>query len=82
MLGGLGCGISMVAALFALLGLLPLLGWLNWFTTLPAALLAVLLGFLGVLRNEQRVVSVLALGAGAVILAWAIFRLSVGGGIV
>ncbi len=35
-MGGLGCGVSVVAALFAILGLLPLLGWLNWFTTLPA----------------------------------------------
>lgn len=81
-MGALGCGISVVAGLFAILGLLPLLGWLNWFTTLPAALVAVLLGFLGVLRDEQRAISVLALVAGVAILAWALFRLSIGGGIV
>ena len=82
MMGGLGCAVSMVAALFALLGLLPLLGWLNWFTTLPAALLAALLGFLGVLRDEQRAISVLTLVAGVTLLAWTVFRLSIGGGIV
>ncbi len=81
-MGGLGCGVSVVAALFTILGLLPLLGWLNWFTTLPAALLAVLLGFLGVLRDEQRAISLLALVAGVAILAWAVFRLSIGGGII
>ncbi len=81
-MGSIGCGISVLAAIFALLGLLPLLGWLNWFTTLPAALLAVLLGFLGVLRDEQRSLSVLALVAGVTILAWAIFRLSIGGGVI
>ncbi len=81
-MGGLGCGISVVAALFALLGLFPLLGWLNWFTTLPAALLAVLLGFLGVLRDEQRGISILALVVGVGIFAWAVFRLSIGGGII
>ena len=81
-MGTLGCILSIVAGIFAVIGLIPLLGWVNWFTTLPAALLAILFGLVGLLRAEQRTAAALALTAGVVLLVWTIFRLAVGGGFV
>ena len=81
-MGGVGCGFSIAAAVFALLGLFPFLGWVNWFTTLPAALLAILFSFVAMVRGGERGNAMLGLIVGVVVFFWAIFRLAVGGGII
>ena len=81
-MGPLGCGCAALAAIFALVGLLPLLGWVNWLTTLPAAILAVI--FSGVALNRERRSGIATLGliGGVLVLFWALFRLTIGGGII
>lgn len=79
--GGLGCGCSVIAVLFAVIGLVPLLGWLNWITTVPAALLAILFSALALARGQGNGTATLGLIVGVVTLFWALFRLSLGFGI-
>ena len=81
-MGGIGCGFSIAAGVFAVIGLVPLLGWVNWFTTLPAALLAVLFSFVAMVRDGERGNAVLGLIAGVDLFFWAIFRLGLGGGVI
>lgn len=81
-MGGLGCGCSGAAVLFAVVGFLPLLGWLNWITSIPAALLAILFCWIALRRDEQRTLATLGLIVGVLTLFWSLFRLSIGGGIV
>ena len=81
-MGGLGCGFSIIAGFFALIGLIPLLGWLNWITTLPAAILAIIFSSVAVTRGERGTGPPLGLIAGVLLLFWAIFRLSIGAGII
>ena len=81
-MGGVGCGFSIAAAVFAVLGLFPFLGWVNWFTILPAALLAILFSFVAMVRDGQRGSAMLGLIVGVVVFFWAIFRLGLGGGVV
>lgn len=81
-MGGIGCGFSIAAAVFAILGFLPLLGWLNWFTTLPLAFLAMLFGVIGLLSDQQRTAAALALVFGLVLLCLGLFRLLIGGGMI
>jgi hypothetical protein len=64
--------IGIVALIAALVGFIPLLGWLNWFI-LPIAVIGLVLGLLSKNNNGRNV--------NLVVLAIAIFRLSVGGGI-
>jgi len=80
-LGVLGCGCSVVAAIFALIAAFPLLGWLNWLTTIPAALLAIVFSGIGIGANQQRSIAFIGLIVGVFIFFWAIFRLMLGGGI-
>ena len=80
-MGGIGCGFSIVAAIFAILAFFPLLGWLNWLTTLPFAFLAIVFGMFGLLSNQQRTAAALALVVGFIVLFWGIFRLLLGGGL-
>ena len=80
-MNALGCGCGALAGLFAVLGLLPLLGWLNWFTTLPAAALAVIFSGLA-MRDGDRGLAPLGMIAGVVVLGWALFRLTIGGGVI
>jgi hypothetical protein len=80
--GGLGCGFSVVASFFALIGLIPFLGWLNWITTLPLAVLAIFFSGVAVSRGERGAGPSLGLIAGVILLFWAIFRLSIGAGII
>ena len=80
-MGALGCGFSILAAVFAIIGTLPLLGWINWISTLPAAFLAILFSFVALSKNRQQTLAVLGLVVGVFILIWAAFRLAIGGGI-
>lgn len=81
-MGGVGCGFSIAAAIFAIFGFLPLFGWLNWFTTLPFAFLAILFGIIGLLADQQRTAAALAVIFGVVFLCWGLFRLVLGAGVV
>jgi len=81
-MGAIGCGLSLVALVFALIGAIPFLGWLNWITTLPLALLAIFFGALGVTREDSRGAGALAVAGGVLLLFWALFRLGIGGGVV
>lgn len=82
-MGTLGCGLSVAAALFALVELIPLLGWLNWITTLPLALLAAFFSAVALARGTvDRTAAALGLIGGVLLIFWAIFRLSLGAGIV
>ncbi|MSQ14952.1 MAG: hypothetical protein EXR50_03710 [Dehalococcoidia bacterium] len=80
-MGVLGCGGSVIAVFFAIIAAFPLLGWLNWLTTLPAALLAIIFSGIGIVANQQRSIAVIGLIAGIFVFFWAMFRLSLGGGI-
>ena len=81
-MGNAGCGCGIIAVIFAIVGFLPLLGWLNWVTTLPAAILAILFSLVGLWSGEQKGTAALGLAVGVVVLFWALFRLSIGGGII
>jgi hypothetical protein len=80
--GGLGCGFSVVASVFALIGLIPFLGWLNWITTLPLAILAIIFSGVALTQGERGLGPSLGLIGGVILLFWAAFRLSLGAGII
>jgi|GEM_PF-761046 len=82
-MGTLGCGLSLVAAIFAIVGLVPFLGWMNWITTLPLALLAIAFSGLALFRGTlDRAAAALGLVGGVLLVFWALFRLSIGGGVI
>lgn len=81
-MGGLGCGLAVIAVLLAIVTTLPLLGWANWIATIPVALLAILFSVLGLSRGEQSTFATIGLVVGILTLFWALFRLSLGGGII
>jgi hypothetical protein len=63
---------GILALIVALVAFLPLLGWLNWFI-LPVAVIGLVLGLLAKNNNGRNI--------NLVVLALAIFRLSIGGGL-
>jgi hypothetical protein len=80
-MGAVGCLAAIFALFFAVLGAFPFLGWLNWITTLPLALLAIVFSAISLSPERRSPLAVLGLGAGILILCWAVFRLAVGGGV-
>lgn len=80
-MAGVGCGLSVLAALFAALATLPLLGWLNWITAIPLALLAIVFSALSLTGGRRSAIAGMGLAAGVLTLCWAAFRLSLGGGV-
>jgi hypothetical protein len=80
-MGILGFLISLVALVFLLVGLVPFLGWLNWFTTLPVAVLGAVLSGIGLARNQRSRMAIAGLIISVSIIAVALVRLSMGGGI-
>ena len=81
-MGGAGCGCAIVAAVLALIGTIPLLGWTNWIGAIPASLIAIGLSFAGLVNNPRNSLAVLGFIGGVLTLCWALFRLSLGGGII
>lgn len=65
--------IGLLALLGALVGFVPLLGWLNWLV-IPVAVVGLVLGLLARERSGRNV--------NAVVLALAVVRLAIGGGLV
>ena len=64
--------IGVVALIIALVGFIPLLGWLNWFV-IPMAVVGLVLGLISRATSGRNV--------NLVVLALAIVRLALGGGI-
>jgi hypothetical protein len=64
--------IGIIALLIALVGFIPLLGWLNWFA-IPLAVVGLVLGLISREKSGRNV--------NLVVLALAIVRLALGGGI-
>ncbi|HEX2278695.1 MAG TPA: hypothetical protein VHN13_16475 [Candidatus Tectomicrobia bacterium] len=64
--------IGLMTLVIALVGFIPLLGWLNWFA-IPGAVVGLVLGLLSK-RTSGRNINL-------VVLALAIIRLALGGGI-
>jgi hypothetical protein len=64
--------IGLVALAIALIGFIPLLGWLNWFA-IPLAVVGLVLGLLSQTTSGRNI--------NLVVLALAIIRLALGGGI-
>lgn len=64
--------IGLVALAIALVGFIPLFGWLNWFA-IPLAVVGLVLGLLSQKTSGRNV--------NLVVLALAIIRLALGGGI-
>jgi hypothetical protein len=64
--------IGLVALAIALVGFSPLLGWLNWFV-IPLAVVGLVLGLLSQKTSGRNI--------NLVVLALAIIRLALGGGI-
>lgn len=73
MLNILSLIIGILTGIAAIFGLIPLLGWANWFL-LPVAGLGLVLGLLSS-RKEGQILNL-------VVIAIALVRLSLGGGIV
>ncbi len=65
--------IGIVALLIALVGIIPLLGWLNWLA-LVGAVTGLVFGLFAEKTNGRNV--------NIVVLVLAIFRLTIGGGII
>lgn len=65
--------IGLAALVGALVGFVPLLGWLNWFVV-PVAVVGLVVGLLARGRAGRNV--------NAVVLALAVVRLAIGGGVV
>lgn len=64
--------LGIVALVIALVGFVPLFGWLNWFA-IPLAVIGLVMGFLSQKTGGRNV--------NLVVLALAIARLAIGGGI-
>jgi hypothetical protein len=64
--------IGLVALVIALVGFIPLLGWLNWFV-IPGAVVGLVLGLMSRKTSGRNI--------NLVVLALAIIRLALGGGI-
>jgi hypothetical protein len=64
--------IGLIALLIALIGFIPLLGWLNWFA-LPVAVVGLVIGLMSKETSGRNI--------NIVVLALAILRLVLGGGI-
>jgi hypothetical protein len=65
-------GIGLVALLLALVGFIPLLGWLNWLV-IPGAIVGLVLGLMSRKTNGRNI--------NLVVIALAVIRLFLGGGI-
>ena len=64
--------IGLMALIIALVGFIPLLGWLNWFV-IPGAVVGLVLGLLSQKTSGRNI--------NLVVLALAMIRLALGGGI-
>jgi hypothetical protein len=64
--------IGLMALIIALVGFIPLFGWLNWFA-IPVAVVGLLLGLLSQKTSGRNI--------NLVVLALAMIRLALGGGI-
>jgi len=64
--------IGLMALIIALVGFIPLLGWLNWFV-IPGAVVGLVLGLMSTKTSGRNI--------NLVVLALAIIRLALGGGI-
>lgn len=64
--------IGLMALIIALVGFVPLLGWLNWFA-IPGAVVGLVVGLLSQKTSGRNI--------NLVVLALAIIRLALGGGI-
>jgi hypothetical protein len=64
--------IGLMALIIALVGFIPLLGWLNWFA-IPGAVVGLVLGLMSKKTGGRNI--------NIVVLALAIIRLALGGGI-
>lgn len=64
--------IGLMALIIALVGFIPLLGWLNWFA-IPGAVVGLVVGLLSQKTSGRNI--------NLVVLALAIIRLTLGGGI-
>ena len=64
--------IGLMALIIALVGFIPLLGWLNWFV-IPGAVVGLVLGLMSRKTSGRNI--------NLVVLALAIIRLALGGGI-
>jgi hypothetical protein len=64
--------IGLMALLIALVGFIPLLGWLNWFA-IPVAVVGLVLGLMSQKTSGRNI--------NLVVLALAMIRLALGGGI-
>jgi hypothetical protein len=64
--------IGLMALIIALVGFIPLLGWMNWFV-IPGAVVGLVLGLMSTKTSGRNI--------NLVVLALAIIRLALGGGI-
>ena len=78
-LGLVGLFLGFLAGIFLLVGLIPLLGWMNWLTSLPLGVLGAIFGAAG---RRSSALATAALILNVLIIVIALFRLSLGHGIV
>lgn len=79
--GILGLIFGILAAAFLLVGLIPLLGWLNWFTSLPLAVIGLVLSQVSARGKIGSRIGIAGSVFNGAVIAVALFRLFLGGGI-
>ncbi len=77
-MGLVGLFLGFLTGVLLLVGLIPLLGWMNWLTSLPLAILGAIFGGAGC-RTSALATAALILNL--LIIVIALFRLSLGHGI-
>jgi hypothetical protein len=78
LMGLIGLFLGFLAGVFLLVGLIPLLGWMNWLTSLPLAVLGAIFSAAG---RRRSALATAALILNVLIIVIALFRLSLGHGI-
>lgn len=82
MIAGLvGLLFGFLAGVFLLVGLIPLLGWMNWFTSLPLAGVALVFSRLAVRGKGGSALGTAGTVICTLVIALALFRLSLSHGI-
>jgi len=77
-MGLIGLFLGFLAGVFLLVGLIPLLGWMNWLTSLPLAVVGAIFSAAG---RRRSALATAALILNVLIIVIALFRLSLGHGI-
>lgn len=80
--GMVGMFFAFLSGVFLLVGLIPLLGWMNWLTSLPLAGIGLAFSAVSARGKRFRALGTAGEVVCGLIIAVAMFRLWLGGGII